>query len=113
MGTLSKGWRGWHGGYSRVSSISSGGRHFDLLVGSKFCKDFVKRDWSGVSKMLVGLKHIYIFLLHVFNEAFQLKAFLEDIMRLVFSLLVEIGSQFCPPEERHVALQLVVFLVFL
>ena len=68
-------------------------------------------DWSGASKMLVGSKHIYIFSLHVFNEAFQLKAFLEDVIRLVFSWLVEIRSQFCLPEERHVALQLVVFLV--
>ena len=52
-------------------------------------------------KMLVGLKHIYVFLLHVFNEAFQLKAFLEDIMRFVFPWLVEIGSRACLPEERH------------
>ena len=49
-------------------------------------------DGSGVSKMLVGLKHIYIFTLHVFNEAFQLEAFLEDIMRLVFPWPVEIRS---------------------
>ena len=63
--------------------------------------------------MLVGLKHIYVFSLHVFNKAFQLKAFLEDIMRLVFPWPVEIGSQFCLLEERHVALQLVVFLVLL
>ena len=70
-------------------------------------------DGSGASKMLVGSKHIYIFVLHVFNEAFQLKAFLEDIMRLVYSGLMEIGGQFRLPEERHVALQLVAFLVFL
>ena len=92
---------------------SSSGRHFNLFVGSKFCKDFVEGDWSGALKMLVRLKHIYIFLLHVFNEAFQLKAFLEDVMRLVFPWPVEIGSQFCPPEEKHVVLQLVAFLVFL
>ena len=48
-------------------------------------------DGSGALKMLVGSKHIYIFVLHVFNEAFQLEAFPEDIMRLVYSGLVEIG----------------------
>ena len=63
--------------------------------------------------MLVGSKHIYIFSLHVFNEAFQLEAFLEDIMSLVFFLSVEIGGRFHLPEERHVVLQLVVFLIFL
>ena len=63
--------------------------------------------------MLVGSKHIYIFVLHVFNEAFQLEAFLKDIMRLVYSGLMEIGGRFRLPEERHVALQLVAFLVFL
>ena len=68
-------------------------------------------DGSGVSKMLVGSKHI--FMLHVFNEAFQLKAFLEDIMRLVYSGSMEIGSRFRLPEERHEVLQLVAFLVFL
>ena len=70
-------------------------------------------EGSGASKMLVGSKHIYIFVLHVFNEAFQLEAFLEDIMRLVYSGSMEIGGRFCLPEERHVALQLVAFLVFL
>ena len=60
-------------------------------------------DGSGASKMLVGLKHIYIFALHVFNEAFQLEAFLKDIMRLVYSGSMEIGGQFHLPEERHVA----------
>ena len=40
-------------------------------------------------------------MLHVFNEAFQLEAFLEDIMRPIFSGSVEIGSQFCLPEEWH------------
>ena len=70
-------------------------------------------DGSGTSKMLVRSKHIYIFTLHVFNEAFQLEAFLEDIMRLVYSGSMEIGSRFRLSEERHVALQLVVFLVFL
>ena len=70
-------------------------------------------DWSGALKMLVGSKHIYIFLLHVFNEAFQLEVFLEDIMRFVLPWPVEIRSQFCLPEERHVVLQLVAFLVFL
>ena len=84
-----------------------------LLVGLKFCKDFVERDWSGASKMLIESKHIYIFLLHVLNEAFQLKAFLEDIIRFVFPWPVEIRSQFHLPEEMHVALQLVAFLVFL
>ena len=59
-------------------------------------------DGSGASEMLVRSKHIYIFALHVFNEAFQLEAFLEDIMRLVYSGLVEIGRQFRLPEERHV-----------
>ena len=59
-------------------------------------------DGSGVSEMLVRSKHIYIFSLHVFNEAFQLEAFLEDIMRLVYSGLVEIRCRFCLPEERHV-----------
>ena len=59
-------------------------------------------DGSGASKMLVGSKHIYIFTLHVFNEAFQLEAFLEDIMRLVYLGLVEIGCQFRLLEERHV-----------
>ena len=63
----------------------------------------MERDGSGASKMLIGLKHIYIFTLHVFNEAFQLEAFLEDIMRLVYSGLVEIGCQFRLPKERHVA----------
>ena len=58
-------------------------------------------DGSGASKMLVGSKHIYIFSLHVFNEAFQLKAYLEDIMRFVYSGSVEIGCRFCLPEERH------------
>ena len=52
----------------------------------------MEKDWSGASKMLVGSKHIYIFSLHVFNEAFQLEAFLKDIMRLVFPWPVEIGS---------------------
>ena len=73
----------------------------------------MERDGSGASKMLVGSKHIYIFSLHVFNEAFQLEAFLEDIMRLVYLGSVEIGSRFRLSEERHVALQLVAFLVFL
>ena len=73
----------------------------------------MKRDRNGASKMLVGSEHIYILLLHVFNEAFQLKAFLEDIMRLVFFLSVEIGGRFHFSEERHVVLQLVAFLVFL
>ena len=41
-------------------------------------------------------------MLHVFNEAFQLEAFLEDIMRLVYSGSMEIGGQFRLPEERHV-----------
>ena len=49
-------------------------------------------DGSGVSKMLVGSKHIYTFTLHVFNEAFQLEALLEDIMRLVYSGSMEIGG---------------------
>ena len=62
----------------------------------------MKRNGSRASKMLVGLKHIYIFSLHVFNEAFQLEAFLKDIMRPVFSGSVEIGSQFHLSEERHV-----------
>ena len=71
-------------------------------------------DGSGVSKVLVGSKHIYIFTLHVFNEAFQLEAFLKDIMRSVYLGLVEIGCQFRLPEKRHGAfLQLVVFLVFI
>ena len=60
-------------------------------------------DGSGASKMLVGSKHIYIFALHVFNEAFQLEAFLEDIMRLVYSGSMEIGGRFHLPEERQVA----------
>ena len=71
----------------------------------------MERNGSGVSKVLVGSKHI--FMLHVFNEAFQLKAFLEDIMRPVFSGSVKIGSRFCLPEGRHEVLQLVAFLVFL
>ena len=58
-------------------------------------------DGSGASKVLVWSKHIYIFMLHVFNEAFQLEAFLEDIMRLVYSGLMEIGGRLCLPEERH------------
>ena len=58
-------------------------------------------DGSGASKMLIGSKHIYIFALHVFNEAFQLEAFLEDIMRLVYPGSVEIGGRFRLPEERH------------
>ena len=62
----------------------------------------MERDGSGASEMLVGSKHIYIFTLHVFNEAFQLEAFLEDIMRLVYLGLVEIGCRFRLPEERHV-----------
>ena len=70
-------------------------------------------EWSGASKMLVGSKHIYVFSLHVFNEAFQLKAFLEDIMRLVSPGLVEIRGRFHLPEERHKVLQLVAFLIFL
>ena len=74
----------------------------------------MKRDRSGASKMLVGSEHVYILLLHVFNEAFQLEAFLKDIMRLVFFfLLVEIGGRFCFSEERCVVLQLVAFLLFL
>ena len=52
----------------------------------------MERNGSGASKVLVGSKHIYIFTLHVFNEAFQLKVFLEDIMRPIFSGSVEIGS---------------------
>ena len=52
----------------------------------------MKGNGSGASEMLVGSKHIYIFALHVFNEAFQLEAFLEDIMRPIFAGLVEIGS---------------------
>ena len=68
---------------------------------------------SGASKMLVWSKHIYIFLLHVFNEAFQLEAFLKDIMRPIFVGSVEIGSRFHFSKERHAALQLVAFLVFL
>ena len=60
-------------------------------------------DGSGASKMLVGSKHIYIFMLHVFNEALQLEAFLEGIMRPVYSGSMEIGGQFRLPEERHVA----------
>ena len=68
---------------------------------------------SGALKMLAGLKHIYIFMLYVFNEAFQLEAFLEDIMRLIFSGLVEIESQFHLPEERHEVLQLVACLILL
>ena len=32
------------------------------------------------------------YMLHVFNEAFQLEAFLKDIMRLVFPWPVEIRS---------------------
>ena len=52
----------------------------------------MERNGSGALKMLVGSKHIYVFTLHVFNEAFQLKAFLEDIMRPIFSGSVEIGS---------------------
>ena len=63
----------------------------------------MERDRSGALKMLVGLEHIYILLLHVLNEAFQLKAFLEDIVRLVFSWLVEIRGRFYSFEERHVA----------
>ena len=59
-------------------------------------------DGSGASKVLVWSKHIYIFTLHVFNEVFQLEAFLEDIMRLVYSGLVEIGCRFHLPEERHI-----------
>ena len=73
----------------------------------------MERNGSGASKMLVGSKHIYIFTLHVFNEAFQLEAFLEDIMRLVYSGSMEIGGRFHLPEERHAVLQLVAFLVFL
>ena len=73
----------------------------------------MERNGSGVSKMLVRSKHIYIFTLHVFNEAFQLEAFFKDIMRSVILGSVEIGSRFCFPEERHKVLQLVVFLVFL
>ena len=73
----------------------------------------MKRNGSGALKVLVGLKHIYIFTLHVFNEAFQLEAFLEDIMRPVFLGSVEIGSRFHLPEEKHEVLQLVAFLVFL
>ena len=63
----------------------------------------MKGDGSGASEMLVRSKHIYIFTLHVFNEAFQLEAFLEDIIRLVYSGSVEIGGRFRLPEERHVA----------
>ena len=73
----------------------------------------MERNGSGASKMLVGSKHIYIFMLHVFNEAFQPEAFLEDIMRPIFSGSVEIRSRFHLPEERHEVLQLVAFLVFL
>ena len=73
----------------------------------------MERNGSGVLKVLVGSKHIYLFMLHVFNEAFQLEAFLEDIMRPIFSGSVEIGSRFCLSEERHEVLQLVAFLVFL
>ena len=71
------------------------------------------RNGSGASKVLVRLKHIYIFMLHVFNEAFQLEAFLEDIIRPILSWSVEIGSRFRLSEERHEVLQLVAFLVFL
>ena len=63
----------------------------------------MERDGSGASKVLVWSKHIYIFALHVFNEAFQLKAFLKDIMRLVYSGSMEIGGRFRLLEERHVA----------
>ena len=58
----------------------------------------------------VGRVKAYIYI-HVFNEAFQLEAFLKDVMRLVFPWLVEIRSRFCLPEERHVVLQLVAFLM--
>ena len=68
----------------------------------------MERDWSGASKMLVGSKHTHVFLLHVFNEAFQLEAFLKDVMRLVFPGLGEIRGQFHLPEERHEVLQLIV-----
>ena len=70
-------------------------------------------DGSGASKVLVWLKHIYIFTLYVFNEAFQLEAFPKDVMRPVYSGSVEIGCRFRLPEERHAGLQLVAFLVFL
>ena len=70
-------------------------------------------DGSGASKVLVWSKHMCVFTLHVFNEAFQLEAFFEDIMRPVYSGSVEIGCQFRLPEERHAVLQLVAFLVFL
>ena len=93
--------------------VGSDKRHIGLFVSFEVCEDFVERDWSGASKMLVGLEHIYIFSLHVFNEIFQLEAFLKDISRLGFFLLVKIGGRFCFSEERHVVLQLVVFLVFL
>ena len=68
----------------------------------------MERDRSGALKMLVGLEHIYIFLLHIFNkafqlEAFQLEAFLKDIVRLVFSWLVEIRGRLHSSEERHMA----------
>ena len=72
----------------------------------------MKGDGSGALEMLVGSKHIYIFVLHVFNEAFQLEAFLEDIMRLVYSGLVEIGVDFVFLKKGMSFLQLVAFLVF-
>ena len=60
-------------------------------------------DGIGASKVLVWSKHVCVFTLHVFNEAFQLEAFLEDIMRFVYSWSMEIGGRFHLPEERHVA----------
>ena len=82
-----------------------------LRVLLRFCRG--REEWGVKNVDRVEAYIQFIFSLHVFNEVFQLEAFLKDIMRFVFPWLVEIGSQFCLPEERHVALQLLAFLVFL
>ena len=51
MRTLSKGWRGWHGGSCRVSSTSSSGRHFNLLVGL-----FLQKFYGG--RLEWGIKNV-------------------------------------------------------
>jgi hypothetical protein len=39
----------------------------------------VKRERSGASKMLIWSKHIYVFLVHVFHEAFYFQTLLKIV----------------------------------
>jgi hypothetical protein len=61
----------------------------------------VKRKRSGALKKLVWSKHIYVFLVHVFYEAFYFQTLLKVVPGYrVFS--AEIWSRFGSSKERHV-----------